>query len=236
MACTTTLYSALSEINKIEDKILTAEDPVEYDIAGLIQCPINDAVGMTFQKALRAFLRQDPDRILVGEIRDFETAQIAIEASLTGHFVFSTLHTNDAASTVTRLMDMGVEPFLIASSLAGVLGQRLIRRVCPQCKTFYTPTDDDLDRLNLERAQVGDRKFCYGRGCELCNNTGYKGRKALTELMVINEELRDMIAASTPANQLRDKACQLGMRMLRDDGLLAIYNGETTVDEVVRYT
>ena len=233
---TTTLYSALSEINKIEDKILTAEDPVEYDIAGLIQCPINDAVGMTFQKALRAFLRQDPDRILVGEIRDFETAQIAIEASLTGHFVFSTLHTNDAASTVTRLMDMGVEPFLIASSLAGVLGQRLIRRVCPQCKTFYTPTDDDLDRLNLERAQVGDRKFCYGRGCELCNNTGYKGRKALTELMVINEELRDMIAASTPANQLRDKACEFGMRMLRDDGLLAIYNGETTVDEVVRYT
>ena len=233
---TTTLYSALSEINKIEDKILTAEDPVEYDIAGLVQCPINDAVGMTFQKALRAFLRQDPDRILVGEIRDFETAQIAIEASLTGHFVFSTLHTNDAASTVTRLMDMGVEPFLIASSLAGVLGQRLIRRVCPQCKTFYTPTDDDLDRLNLERAQVGDRKFCYGRGCELCNNTGYKGRKALTELMVINEELRDMIADSTPANILRDKACEHGMRMLRDDGLLAIYNGETTVDEVVRYT
>ncbi len=233
---TTTLYSALSEINKIEDKILTAEDPVEYDIAGLIQCPINDAVGMTFQKALRAFLRQDPDRILVGEIRDFETAQIAIEASLTGHFVFSTLHTNDAASTVTRLMDMGVEPFLIASSLAGVLGQRLIRRVCPECRTFYTPTDEDLDRLNLERAQVGDRKFCYGRGCEVCNNTGYKGRKALTELMIINEELRAMIAESTPANILRDKACEFGMRMLREDGLLAIYNGETTVDEVVRYT
>jgi type IV pilus assembly protein PilB len=191
---------------------------------------------MTFQKALRAFLRQDPDRILVGEIRDFETAQIAIEASLTGHFVFSTLHTNDAASTVTRLMDMGVEPFLIASSLAGVLGQRLIRRVCPECKTFYTPTDEDLDRLNLERAQIGDRKFCYGRGCEHCSNTGYKGRKALTELMVVNEELREMIAAGTPATMLRDKACEFGMRTLRDDGLLAIYNGETTVDEVVRYT
>ena len=233
---TTTLYSALSEINKVEDKILTAEDPVEYDIAGLVQCPINDAVGMTFQKALRAFLRQDPDRILVGEIRDFETAQIAIEASLTGHFVFSTLHTNDAASTVTRLMDMGVEPFLIASSLAGVLGQRLIRRVCYNCKTFYTPSDEDLDRLNLERAQVIDRKFCYGRGCEICNNTGYKGRKALTELMLINQELRDMISDSAPANVLRDKACEFGMRTLRDDGLLAIFNGETSVDEVVRYT
>jgi len=233
---TTTLYSALSEINKIEDKILTAEDPVEYDIEGLIQCPINDAVGMTFQKALRAFLRQDPDRILVGEIRDFETAQIAIEASLTGHFVFSTLHTNDAASTITRLMDMGVEPFLIASSLAGVLGQRLIRRVCPQCKTYYTPTDEDLDRLNLERAQVEGKKFCYGKGCELCSNTGYKGRKALTELMIINDVLRDMIADSTPANILGAKASEFGMRTLREDGLLAIFNGETTVDEVVRYT
>ena len=233
---TTTLYSALSEINKVEDKILTAEDPVEYDIEGLVQCPINDAVGMTFQKALRAFLRQDPDRILVGEIRDFETAQIAIEASLTGHFVFSTLHTNDAASTVTRLMDMGVEPFLIASSLAGVLGQRLIRRVCPQCKTFYTPTDEDLDRLNLERAQVEGKQFCYGRGCELCSNIGYKGRKALTELMVINDVLRDMIADSTPANILGAKASEFGMRTLREDGLMAIFNAETTVDEVVRYT
>ena len=233
---TTTLYSALSEINKVEDKILTAEDPVEYDIAGLIQCPINDAVGMTFQKALRAFLRQDPDRILVGEIRDFETAQIAIEASLTGHFVFSTLHTNDAASTVTRLMDIGVEPFLIASSLAGILAQRLIRRVCPNCRTFYTPSEHDLERLNLEPGQVGDRQFCYGRGCEVCNNTGYKGRKALTELMVVNDELREMIANETPANILRDRACELGMRLLREDGLQAIFNGETTVDEVVRYT
>ena len=233
---TTTLYSALSEINKVEDKILTAEDPVEYDIAGLVQCPINDAVGMTFQKALRAFLRQDPDRILVGEIRDFETAQIAIEASLTGHFVFSTLHTNDAASTVTRLMDIGVEPFLIASSLAGILAQRLIRRVCPNCRTFYTPSESDLERLNLEPGQVGDHKFCYGRGCEVCNNTGYKGRKALTELMVVNDELREMVANETPANILRERACEMGMRLLREDGLLAIFNGETTVDEVVRYT
>ena len=233
---TTTLYSALGEINNIEDKLLTAEDPVEYDIEGIIQCPINDAVGMTFQKALRAFLRQDPDRILVGEIRDFETAQIAIEASLTGHLVFSTLHTNDSASTITRLMDMGVEPFLIASSVAGVLGQRLIRRVCPNCKTYYTPTDHDLERLGLERGQVEGHQFCYGKGCAICNNTGYKGRKALTELMVINQELRDMISNETPANILRDRACEFGMRTLREDGLMAIFNGETSVDEVVRYT
>ncbi len=233
---TTTLYSALTEINKIEDKLLTAEDPVEYDIAGIIQCPINDAVGMTFERALRAFLRQDPDRILVGEIRDFVTAQIAIEASLTGHFVFSTLHTNDAASTVTRLVDMGVEPFLIASSLAGVLGQRLIRRICPNCKVAYTPTDHDLERLSLERLQVKDRQFYYGKGCEKCNNTGYKGRKALTELMVINQELREMISDNVPANELAARAIEFGMRPLREDGLQAIFNGETTVDEVVRYT
>ncbi|MBO5793139.1 MAG: type II/IV secretion system protein [Lentisphaeria bacterium] len=233
---TTTLYSALGEINNPEDKLLTAEDPVEYDIEGIIQCPINDAVGMTFEKALRAFLRQDPDRILVGEIRDFVTAQIAVEASLTGHFVFSTLHTNDAASTITRLTDMGIEPFLIASSLVGVLGQRLIRRVCKNCMTEYIPTDEDLDRLNLERGQVEGKTFVYGKGCPICNNTGYKGRKALTELLVVNNELREMISNGAPANELADKACQFGMRPLREDGLLAIFNHETSVDEVVRYT
>ena len=233
---TTTLYSALGEINNPEDKLLTAEDPVEYDIEGIIQCPINDAVGMTFEKALRAFLRQDPDRILVGEIRDFVTAQIAVEASLTGHFVFSTLHTNDAASTVTRLADMGVEPFLIASSLVGVLGQRLIRRVCKNCMTEYIPTDEDLDRLNLERGQVEGKTFVYGKGCPICNNTGYKGRKALTELLVVNNVLREMISSGAPANELADKACEFGMRPLREDGLMAIFNHETSVDEVVRYT
>lgn len=233
---TTTLYSALGEINNPEDKLLTAEDPVEYDIEGIIQCPINDAVGMTFQRALRAFLRQDPDRILVGEIRDFETAQIAIEASLTGHFVFSTLHTNDAASTVTRLVDMGVEPFLISSSLAGVLGQRLIRRVCKNCRTFYTPTDEDLDRLNMDRDEIGDHQFCYGKGCQICNYTGYKGRKALTELLVVNSEIRELISDNAPTTVIRDKARELGMRTLREDGMLALYNGETSVDEVVRYT
>ena len=233
---TTTLYSALGEVNTVEDKLLTAEDPVEYDIEGIIQVPINDAVGMTFQRALRAFLRQDPDRILVGEIRDFETAQIAIEASLTGHFVFSTLHTNDSASTVTRLVDMGVEPFLICSSLAGILAQRLVRRVCKNCQTYYVPTDNDLYRLGIDRSVIGDRKFSYGRGRPNCNHTGYKGRKALTELLVVNNEIREMIANEAPANHLRDKAREMGMRTLREDGLAAILNGETTVDEVLRYT
>ena len=233
---TTTLYSALKEVNNPEDKLLTAEDPVEYDIEGIMQVPINDAVGMTFHRALRAFLRQDPDRILVGEIRDFETAQIAIEASLTGHFVFSTLHTNDAASTVTRLVDMGVEPFLICSSLAGVLSQRLIRRVCNNCKTSYVPTDEDLKRLNIDRSEVGNRKFVYGKGCSICNGTGYKGRKAICELMVVNAGIRELIYENAPMTQIRDRAREQGMRTIREDGLMAIMNGETSVDEVVRYT
>ncbi len=233
---TTTLYSALREINVVSDKLLTAEDPVEYDIEGIVQVPINDAVGMTFGKALRAFLRQDPDRILVGEIRDFETAQIAIEAALTGHFVFSTLHTNDAASSVTRLVDMGVEPFLICSSVSGILAQRLIRRICPECKTSYVPTDQDLKRLRIDRSEVGDRQFYYGKGCSVCHGTGYKGRKAICELLVVNQEIRDLIFAGAPHSEIRDKAREHGMRTVREDGLLAIYNGETTVDEVVRYT
>ena len=233
---TTTLYSALKEINDPADKLLTAEDPVEYDIEGIMQVPINDAVGMTFGKALRAFLRQDPDRILVGEIRDFETAQIAIEASLTGHFVFSTLHTNDSASTVTRLIDMGVEPFLICSSLSGVLSQRLIRRVCKNCKVEYDPTDEDLERLQLTREEVACHKFCYGKGCKKCNNTGYKGRKALVELMVIDNSIRELIYANAPMAKIRDRAIENGMLAIRDDGILAIINGETSVDEVVKYT
>ncbi len=233
---TTTLYSALREINVIGDKLLTAEDPVEYDIEGIIQVPINDAVGMTFNKALRAFLRQDPDRILVGEIRDFETAQTAIEASLTGHFVFSTLHTNDAAGAVTRLVDMGVEPFLICSSLVGVLAQRLIRRVCSNCRTPYTPSDEELMRLDLERSDIGERKFYYGRGCPVCNHTGYKGRKAIVELLVINQDIVELISSNAPTSLIQEKARENGMITVREDGLMAILNGETTVDEVLRYT
>ena len=233
---TTTLYSALREINVIGDKLLTAEDPVEYDIEGIIQVPINDAVGMTFNRALRAFLRQDPDRILVGEIRDFETAQTAIEASLTGHFVFSTLHTNDSAGAITRLVDMGVEPFLICSSLVGVLAQRLIRRACANCRTPYTPSDEELLRLDLERNDIGGRKFYYGRGCPVCNHTGYKGRKAIVELLVVTQDVVDLISANAPTGKIQEKAREGGMITVREDGLMAILNGETTVDEVLRYT
>jgi type IV pilus assembly protein PilB len=233
---TTTLYSCLKEVNNIEDKILTAEDPVEYDLEGIIQLPINDAIGMTFQRALRAFLRQDPDRIMLGEIRDIETARMAIQASLTGHFVFSTLHTNDSAGTITRLIDMGVEPFLINSSLVGVLGQRLIRRVCPNCKTGFDPTDEDLAQLEIDREEAGDRKFYYGKGCETCNQTGYKGRKALSELLLINNDIRDLIMKKSPTLLLKEKARSHGMETMREDGIRAILNGETTMEEVLKYT
>ena len=233
---TTTLYSALKEINKTEDKILTAEDPVEYDLEGIIQLPINEGIGMTFGRALRAFLRQDPGIIMLGEIRDLESARMAVEASLTGHFVFSTLHTNDAAGTVTRLIDMGVEPFLITSSLQGVVGQRLIRRICPRCKASFVPTDEDLALLGLDRADVGDNKFYYGKGCQNCNNTGYKGRKALTEMFVMHSQLIDLVLQSSPTVVLRDKARELGMITMREDGIQSVLNGETTMEEVLRYT
>ncbi len=233
---TTTLYSCLNEINAIEDKILTAEDPVEYDLEGIIQVPINEAVGMTFFKALKAFLRQDPDRIMIGEIRDLETAKIAIESSLTGHFVFSTLHTNDAASTITRLVDMGLEPFLITSSLVGVLNQRLIRKVCKNCRTSYDPTDEDLETMGITREELGGRKFYYGKGCEICNETGYKGRKAIVELLLMNPTLAELIEANEPSAVIKDKAMQMGMRTIRQDGINTVMNGDSTIDEVVRYT
>ena len=233
---TTTLYSAIKEVNHIEDKILTAEDPVEYDVEGIIQLPINESIGMTFGRALRAFLRQDPDRIMIGEVRDLETAQMAIQASLTGHFVFSTLHTNDAAGAVTRLIDMGVEPFLITSSLVGILGQRLIRKVCSNCKTAFDPTDEDLVLLHLERSDVGDRKFYYGKGCSVCNETGYKGRKSITELLVCNPQIKELIVQSAPTVVIRDRARELGMRTMREDGVRSILNGETTMEEVLKYT
>ena len=233
---TTTLYSGLKEINKIEDKLLTAEDPIEYDIEGIIQLPINDAIGMTFSRALRAFLRQDPDRIMIGEIRDLDTAQMAVQASLTGHFVFSTLHTNDAPGTVTRLIDMGVEPFLITSSLVGVLGQRLIRTICKNCKTAFDPTDDDLKQLGLERDEIGDRKFHYGKGCSVCNQSGYKGRKAICELLTVSSEIRELIIEKAPTIVIKEKARELGMRTLREDGIRSILDGDATMEEVLKYT
>ena len=233
---TTTLYSALKEINKVEDKILTAEDPVEYDLEGIVQLPINEAVGMTFDRALRAFLRQDPDVIMLGEIRDIESGQMAVQAALTGHLVFSTLHTNDAAGAVTRFVDMGVEPYLITSALIGILAQRLLRRVCPKCKTGFHPSDLDLKLLNLERSDVGDNLFYYGKGCSYCNNTGYKGRKAITELLVMNPKINDLILGNAPAIAIREKARELGMVTMREDGVRAILNGETTMEEVLKYT
>ncbi|MBQ7401328.1 MAG: type II/IV secretion system protein, partial [Lentisphaeria bacterium] len=233
---TTTLYSALKEINKIEDKILTAEDPVEYDLEGIVQVPINDSIGMTFAAALRAVLRQDPDIIMLGETRDLESAEMAVQASLTGHLVFTTLHTNDAAGAITRLVDMGVEPFLITSSLIGVLGQRLIRKVCNGCKTAFTPTDEDLAALGLKRSDIGDNKFYYGKGCNLCQNTGYKGRKAITELLVMDSRINDLVLQNAPTIVIRDKARELGMETMREDGIRAILNGETTMEEVLKYT
>jgi type IV pilus assembly protein PilB len=233
---TTTLYSALKEVNVIGDKILTAEDPVEYDLEGIIQLPINDGVGMTFLKALRAFLRQDPDRIMIGEIRDLESAQMAIQASLTGHFVFSTLHTNDAAGSVTRLIDMGVEPFLINSSLVGVISQRLVRKVCQNCKTAYEPTDEDIKLLGVEREDIGNSKFYYGKGCSVCNETGYKGRKGICELLIMDNEVRELVAQNAPTMLIKNKACEHGMRTIREDGIRSVLAGETTVDEVAKYT
>jgi type IV pilus assembly protein PilB len=233
---TTTLYSSLKEINSIEDKLLTAEDPIEYDIEGIIQLPINDSIGMTFARALKAFLRQDPDRIMLGEIRDLETAQMAIQASLTGHFVFSTLHTNSAAGTVTRLIDMGVEPFLITSSLEAVLGQRLLRKICESCKTAFDPTDEDLELLGLEREEIGDRKFYYGKGCSICNQTGYKGRKAICELLVASKEIKELIIEKAPTLVINEKARELGMNTLREDGIRSILEGNTTIEEVLKYT
>ena len=233
---TTTLYSCLRRVNAIDSKLLTAEDPVEYDIEGIMQVAINDAVGMTFGKALRSFLRQDPDIIMVGEMRDLETAQISIQASLTGHLVLSTLHTNDAPGAVTRLVDMGVEPFLISSTLMAVLGQRLVRTICKNCRTPFEPTESQLEMLNLSPHDLGDKVFYYGRGCSACNDTGYKGRKGIFELLVISDAIRALINERAPTVVMRQKAIELGMVTLREDGLRSIFEGDTTIEEVVKYT
>jgi type IV pilus assembly protein PilB len=233
---TTTLYSCMRQVNTIDSKLLTAEDPVEYDIEGIMQVAINDAVGMTFGKALRSFLRQDPDIIMVGEMRDLETAQISIQASLTGHLVLSTLHTNDATGAVTRLIDMGVEPFLISSTLMAVLAQRLVRTICKNCRTPFEPTEEQLSLLNLSPHDLGDKVFNYGRGCSTCNDTGYKGRKGIFELLIISEAIRVLINERAPTIVLRQKAIELGMVPLRDDGLRGIFEGDTTIEEVVKYT
>ena len=233
---TTTLYSCLRKINTIDSKLITAEEPVEYDLEGIVQVPVNEGIGLTFARALRSFLRQDPDRIMVGETRDLETAQIAIQASLTGHLVFTTLHTNDAPGAITRMIDMGVEPFLISSTLEAVLGQRLLRSICRQCRTTYEPSDAFLAELGVSRADIGDKKFYYGKGCDACNNTGYKGRKGIYELLKITDPLRELINERAPTVTLKQKAVELGMVSLRQDGLRSIFAGDTTIEEVLRYT
>ena len=233
---TTTLYAALREINKIDTKILTAEDPVEYDVDGIVQVPFNDAIGMTFERVLRAFLRQDPDKILVGEMRDLDTAKIAIQASLTGHLVLSTLHTNDAAGAVTRLVDMGTQPFLVAASLEGILAQRLLRTICPDCKAPYEPSEAILTQLGVAPHELGDKSFFTGKGCKTCADSGYKGRAGLYELLNVSDPIRELIIDRAPAVVIKQKAIELGMTTLREDGLRCIYEGRTTIEEVLKYT
>jgi len=233
---TTTLYAALAELNDVETKILTAEDPVEYDIDGLCQCQMNEEVGLTFARALRSFLRQDPDIILVGEIRDLETAQIAVQASLTGHLVLTTLHTNDAPSSIIRLVDLGLAPFLLTATLEGIVAPRLVRTVCPKCREEYTPAEEELMELALTPETVRGRRFFRGRGCDNCHKSGYRGRMALFEIMEVDDAMRELVMQEASTGVLRDHAKRRGMRSLRDAGLLAIYEGQTTIDEVVRET
>jgi type IV pilus assembly protein PilB len=233
---TTTLYSALREVNSVETKILTAEDPVEYEIDGIMQVAVNHKVGLDFSRALRAFLRQDPDKIMVGEIRDLETAQIAVQASLTGHVVLSTLHTNDAPGAVTRLIDMGLEPFLISASLEAILAQRLVRRICPSCRTAYEPGHDLIEMLDVDPLEIADKDFFYGDGCAECSSTGYRGRVGLFEMIVVSDAIRELINNRAPTLTIKQKALEQGMRSLRDDGLRAIFDGNSTIEEVLKYT
>ena len=233
---TTTLYSALNELNDIETKVITTEDPIEYEIDGLIQVPVNADIDVTFANVLRAILRHDPDKILVGEIRDYETAEIAIQSALTGHLVFSTLHTNDAPSAVTRLRDMGVQPFLITATVEGVLAQRLVRKICTECRAEFEPSDDLLMELQLPIQQARQYKFYYGRGCQRCNNSGYKGRIGIYELMTVDDDIRDLISNNASVDEMRNLARSQGMTTLRESGLKLIFDGVTTIDEVVRET
>jgi len=233
---TTTLYSALKELNEVGTKIITTENPVEYDIDGLVQVQILPEIGLTFAKCLRSILRQDPDIVMVGEIRDLETAEIAIQASLTGHLVFTTVHTNDAPSTIARLVDLGLETFLITASFEGVIAQRLVRKICLNCKAKYEPQEEQLMELGLTPSDVSGRKFYYGKGCEQCNNTGYRGRLGIFEIMTFDDDLRDLIMNHASTGVLRQSAIRNGMRLLRENGLKAIFDGITTIEEVVRET
>jgi type IV pilus assembly protein PilB len=233
---TTTLYSALNYVNEVGIKVITTEDPVEYDLDGIVQVPIREDIGVTYAACLRSILRQDPDKILVGEIRDLETAQIAVEASLTGHLVLSTLHTNDAPGTVTRLIEIGVEPFLLAATLEAIVAQRLVRVICTKCKEQYDPGEEVLLELSLTPEEVRGKSFYYGKGCDGCNMTGYRGRTAIYEIMPVSSQLRESIIARKSTDNLRAEAQAGGMRTLRDSGMLKIFDGLTTIEEVVKQT
>ena len=233
---TTTLYAALSSVNTEDTKIITTEDPVEYEISGLIQVPVDDEIDKTFANCLRSILRQDPDIILVGEVRDFETAQIAIQASLTGHLVFTTLHTNDAPTAITRLVDMGVEPFLLAATVETICAQRLVRTICVKCKAPYEPTEEELLTLGIKKRDFANQRFYYGKGCDHCKRTGYKGRTALFEMMDINDNVRELVIKKASANQIRNAAQKGGMRTLRDAGIQKVLAGLTSIEEVIRET
>jgi len=233
---TTTLYSALMELNSIESKLITTEDPVEYDLDGVIQVQMKSDIGLTFARALRSILRQDPDIVMVGEIRDLETAQISAQASLTGHLVFTTLHTNDAPSSIARLLDLGLEPYLITATLEGIVAQRLVRKICPSCREQFEPNEDQLFELGLTADEIREKNFYYGKGCNRCNGTGYRGRVGIFEIMVINDEIRSLIMQQASTRVLRDASRKAGMTLLRDNGLSAIYEGLTTIEEVVKET
>jgi type IV pilus assembly protein PilB len=233
---TTTLYATLNHLNRIQDKIITTEEPVEYDIEGLIQIPVNPDIGVTFASCLRAILRQDPDKILVGETRDLETAEISIQASLTGHIVFTTLHTNDAPSAITRLRDMGLPTFLITATVEAVLAQRLVRRLCATCRTEFTPAPEICMELGMSPEQAATKKFYYGKGCDRCNNTGYKGRQGIYELLVMNDTLREMVVAEASLDDFRTACRKFGMRTLREVGMNYIHDGLTSIEEILRET
>jgi type IV pilus assembly protein PilB len=233
---TTTLYAALNDINDISDKIITTEDPIEYDLDGIMQVQVNADIGLSFAACLRSILRQDPDKILVGEIRDLETARIAVDASLTGHLVFSTLHTNSAALTIARLVDMGIEPYSIAATVEAIMAQRLVRTICKDCKEEYTPTREIIFRLGLTEADIGTSKFYAGKGCENCRQTGYKGRSAIYELLVMNDQIKELVLKNAGANQVHDAAIKSGMITLRSYGIHLIYDGRTTIEEVLQAT
>ncbi|MCH7961764.1 MAG: type II/IV secretion system protein, partial [Planctomycetes bacterium] len=233
---TTTLYSGLSEVNDVAVNIMTAEDPIEYPLDGINQMQMLKKIGLDFARALRCYMRMDPDIILVGEIRDLETAQIAVQASLTGHLVMTTLHTNDAPSSIIRLLDLGMESFLLTATIEGIVAQRLVRVICPKCKEEYEPGEEELMELALRPEDIKGRRIFRGRGCDNCHKTGYRGRMAIFEILGMDDEIRDLVMHEASTTQIRDYARQQGMRMLRESGLMAIYEGQTTIDEVVRET